>query len=46
VHTVEDVPMGASCPGAALFKGVLDNTEVFFGIMDALALDARKVATA
>jgi alkaline phosphatase len=46
VHTVEDVPLGASGPGAARFNGVLDNTEVFFGTMDALALDARKVATA
>jgi alkaline phosphatase len=46
VHTVEDVPLAASGPGAARFNGVLDNTEVFFGIMDALALDARKSATA
>ncbi len=41
VHTVEDVPIMASGPGAARFNGVLDNTEVFFAMMDALGLDAR-----
>jgi alkaline phosphatase len=46
VHTVEDVPLGASGPGAARFNGVLDNTDVFFAMMDALALDARKSVTA
>jgi alkaline phosphatase len=46
VHTVEDVPLGASGPGAARFNGVLDNTEVFFAIMDALGLDARTSVSA
>ena len=44
VHTVEDVPLAASGPGASRFNGVLDNTELFFAMMDALAIDARKLA--
>lgn len=38
VHTVEDVSVFASGPGAAGFNAVLDNTEVFHRIMDALGL--------
>jgi alkaline phosphatase len=41
VHTVEDVSVFASGPGAARFNAFLDNTEIFFGIIDALGLDAR-----
>lgn len=41
VHTVDDIAIVASGPGSARFNGVLDNTEVFFAIMDALGLDAR-----
>ncbi|HEY3061112.1 MAG TPA: alkaline phosphatase [Chloroflexota bacterium] len=41
VHTVDDVPIVASGPGAARFNATLDNTEVFFAIMDALGIDAR-----
>ena len=39
VHTVEDVPVSASGPGAKYFGRVLDNTEVFFGMVQALGLD-------
>lgn len=42
VHTVEDVGIWASGPGAERFNALLDNTEVFFAVMDALGLDARK----
>lgn len=38
VHTVEDVGIFASGPGAARFNAFLDNTEVFFAMMDALGL--------
>ncbi len=38
VHTVEDVGIFASGPGAARFNAFLDNTEVFFAIVDALGL--------
>jgi alkaline phosphatase len=38
VHTVEDVPVFASGPGAARFNAFLDNTELFFAMMDALGL--------
>lgn len=38
VHTVEDVPIFASGPGAARFNGFLDNTEVFHAMMAALQL--------
>lgn len=33
VHTASDVPLSAFGPGAHLFTGVQDNTEVFFKIM-------------
>jgi alkaline phosphatase len=39
VHTVEDVAVFASGPGAARFNDFQDNTELFFGIADALSLD-------
>ena len=29
-------------PGSEYFQGVMDNTEVFFGIMRALGIDATK----
>jgi alkaline phosphatase len=39
VHTLQDVPVFASGPGAAYFGQVMDNTEVFFGMAFALGLD-------
>jgi len=42
VHTVEDVPLTASGPGAEQFHKTMDNTEVFFAIVNALGLDARQ----
>ncbi len=39
VHTADDVPLTADGPGADYFRGIMDNTEVFFGIMRALGLD-------
>ncbi|MFG2045769.1 alkaline phosphatase [Dactylosporangium sp. NPDC048998] len=42
VHTVEDVSIVASGPGAQRFNAFLDNTEVFHAIIDALGLDASK----
>ncbi|HYO43444.1 MAG TPA: alkaline phosphatase [Candidatus Limnocylindrales bacterium] len=38
VHTVEDVAVYASGPGAARFNAFQDNTELFFGVADALGL--------
>ncbi len=38
VHTVEDVGVFASGPGASRFNAVQDNTEIFYGIADALRL--------
>jgi alkaline phosphatase len=38
VHTVEDVAVFASGPGAERFNAFQDNTELFFGIAEALAL--------
>lgn len=35
-HTGSDIPISASGPGAALFTGVMDNTDVFFKMMQAL----------
>lgn len=40
VHTVDDVPIVAMGPGGARFNATLDNTEVFFAIVDALGIDA------
>src|SRR5439155_3210054 len=42
VHTVEDVPLTASGPGAEQFHRTIDNTEVFFAMANALGLDARQ----
>jgi alkaline phosphatase len=42
VHTVEDVPLTASGPGAEQFHRTIDNTEVFFAMVNALGLDARQ----
>ena len=42
VHSADDVPLSAGGPGADYFKGVMDNTEVFFGIVRALGLDPLK----
>lgn len=41
VHTVEDVSVFASGPGAHRFNAFLDNTEIFHAIVDALGVDAR-----
>jgi alkaline phosphatase len=38
-HTVDPVPLFASGPGSSYFKGTMDNTEVFFGMANALGLD-------
>ncbi|MDR1916039.1 MAG: alkaline phosphatase [Synergistaceae bacterium] len=42
VHAADDVPLSAAGPGADYFMGVMDNTEVFFGIVRALGIDATK----
>jgi alkaline phosphatase len=39
VHTLQDVPVFAQGPGAAAFGGVIDNTEIFFGMASAIGLD-------
>lgn len=39
VHSADDVPLMAYGPGSAYFKGTLDNTEVFFGMANALGLN-------
>lgn len=44
VHTVDDVIIVASGPGANRFRGLLDNTEVFFAMADALGLDVPVAA--
>ncbi len=43
-HAADDVPLNAEGPGSEYFNGVMDNTEVFFGIMRALGMDATKTA--
>lgn len=39
VHTVDDITLTASGPGAHLFGRLLDNTEVFFNMVHALGLE-------
>ena len=41
VHSADDVILTAEGAGSEYFKGVMDNTEVFFGIMRAMGIDAR-----
>lgn len=38
VHTIEDVPLMAHGTGSHYFNGVLDNTEVFYAIANAMGL--------
>ena len=42
VHTVEDVSIMAAGPGSHRFNAVLDNTEVFFAMADAMQLRLPK----
>ncbi len=42
VHTADDIPLTADGPGADYFHGIMDNTEVFFGIARALGLNPTK----
>lgn len=42
VHTADDVPLTADGPGAEYFHGIMDNTEVFFGMVRALGLGAAQ----
>ena len=41
VHTADDVILMSEGNGSEYFKGVMDNTEVFFGMMRAFGLDAK-----
>ncbi|MBC8160880.1 MAG: alkaline phosphatase [Roseiflexaceae bacterium] len=45
VHSVDDTPMFASGPGSAYFRGYHDNTDMFFGMMNALNIDATRNAS-
>ena len=42
VHAADDVPLSAGGRGGDYFKGVMDNTEVFFGMMRALGLTVQR----
>lgn len=42
VHAADDIILTADGPGADYFRGVMDNTEVFFGMVRALGLNAVK----
>ncbi|MCI5851314.1 MAG: alkaline phosphatase [Sutterellaceae bacterium] len=42
VHAADDVPLNAGGPGSEYFKGVMDNTEVYFGILRALGIDGNR----
>ena len=38
-HSIEDVPLMAGGPGSAYFKGTMDNTDVFFGMINAMGVN-------
>ncbi|KAK9752393.1 hypothetical protein K7432_018041, partial [Basidiobolus ranarum] len=38
VHSLQDVPVFATGPGAHLFGRVMDNTEIFFNFAEVLGL--------
>lgn len=40
-HAADDVLLNAGGPGSEYFHGVMDNTEVFFGILRALGVNAN-----
>lgn len=42
VHTADPLPLFVFGPGAENFSGVMDQTEIFFGMARALGLDATK----
>lgn len=42
VHTADPLPLFAFGAGAENFMGVMDQTEIFFGIAKAMGLDGRK----
>lgn len=41
-HSADDILLNAGGPGSEYFHGTMDNTEVFFGMMRALGIDANK----
>ncbi len=41
-HSADDVLLNAGGPGSEYFHGVMDNTEVFFGILRALGVDGNR----
>lgn len=42
VHSADDILVNAGGPGSEYFNGMMDNTEVFFGILRALGIDATQ----
>lgn len=42
VHAADDILLNAGGPGSEYFHGNMDNTEVFFGILRALGIDATQ----
>lgn len=42
VHSADDVILMAQGPGAEYFHGVMDNTELFFGVLRALGVNGNK----
>ncbi len=41
-HAADDIVLNAEGPGSEYFHGVMDNTEVFFGMVNALGLDGTQ----
>jgi alkaline phosphatase len=43
VHTASDIPLSAYGRGATMFTGVMDNTDVFFKVMQAVVGGVQKI---
>ncbi len=41
-HSADDILLNAGGPGSEYFKGTMDNTEVFFGMLRALGIDGNQ----
>lgn len=42
VHSVDDVPLFASGPGSAFFRGYHDNIDIYLGMVNALSIDGTR----
>ena len=44
-HAADDIIVNAEGPGSEYFHGIMDNTEIFYGMINALGIDGTKDVT-